>query len=183
MQTYLNWTNFRVDKCSRFSQIFLKFAKLNPLEIFDNRRFAKISPRENFGNGKFTKMNPREIFLIIFFFSLLFSSLYFSGNKHNTNVYYEIVKMFQVDKKMHTTVSKKYTNLGESLSRYKWWPVLHQHHCHPHRFYVFSEKILCIFSVFLPFKRSSSFLLLLAWYFRHFINKRSHYDLLFGLTI
>ena len=28
---YLNETNFRVDKCSRFSQLLLKFAKLNPL--------------------------------------------------------------------------------------------------------------------------------------------------------
>ena len=50
---YLNRANFRVDKCSRFSRILLKFAKLNLREIFDNRRFAKMNPRENFGNGKF----------------------------------------------------------------------------------------------------------------------------------
>ena len=96
---YLNGTNFRVDKCSRFSQILLKFAKLNSCKIFDNRRFAKINPRENFGNGKLAKINPGDRFPKKFFSFLHFCSLDFSGNKYNTNVYYEIVKMFQVDKK------------------------------------------------------------------------------------
>ena len=63
-------------------------------KIFDNRRFAKINPGENFGNGKFAEINPHEIFFKKNLSSLLFSSLHFSGNKHNTNVYYEIVKMF-----------------------------------------------------------------------------------------
>ena len=33
VKKHLNGTNFRVDKCSRFSRILLKFAKLNPHEI------------------------------------------------------------------------------------------------------------------------------------------------------
>ena len=114
---YLNGTNFRVDRCSRFSRILLKFEKLNHREIFDNRRFAKINPRENFGNGKLAKINLRDDFSKKIFSSFHFSSLHFSSDKYNTNVYYEIVKMFQVDRKMYTGVSEKYTNLGESLNR------------------------------------------------------------------
>ena len=67
-------TNFRVDTCSRFLRILLKFAKLNPHKIFNNRRFAKINPRKNFGNGKFAKINPREIFLLCFFTPFIFQA-------------------------------------------------------------------------------------------------------------
>ena len=63
VKKHLNGTNFRVDKCSRFSRILLKFAKLNPREIFDTNRFAKINLPEYVGNGKFAKINAHEIFL------------------------------------------------------------------------------------------------------------------------
>ena len=74
---YLNEINFRADKCSRFSRILLKFAKLNSREIFDNRRFARINLCENFGNGKFTKINSRKIFLKNFFFFAFFLPSFF----------------------------------------------------------------------------------------------------------
>ena len=76
---YLNGTNFRVDRCSRFSRILLKFEKLNHREIFDNRRFAKINPRENFGNGKLAKIIFAMIFLKKFFLLCIFPPFIFQA--------------------------------------------------------------------------------------------------------
>ena len=59
---YLNRTNFRADKFSRFTRILPKFAKLNPREIFANSQIAKLNPREIFANSQIAKLNPREIF-------------------------------------------------------------------------------------------------------------------------
>ena len=59
---YLNRTNFRAEKFSRFTRILPKFAKLNPREIFANSQIAKLNPREIFANSQIAKLNPREIF-------------------------------------------------------------------------------------------------------------------------
>ena len=72
-----NGTKFRLDKSLQFLRLLLKFAKLDPHEIFDNRRFAKINPRENFENGKFAKINPCEVFLKHFFLLCFFPPFIF----------------------------------------------------------------------------------------------------------